>query len=87
MPKGSNCYGSLAPRSPLPAIGADTLKRYEVSRETRGGVGVGELDGETCTACRMALPAERVRELQNGPEIGTCPQCRRLIVVRPRGGE
>ena len=69
------------------SLPADTLKRYEVSRETRGGVGVGELDGETCTACRMALPAERVRELQNGPEIGTCPQCRRLIVVHPGGGE
>ena len=65
----------------------ELLKRYETLRESRGGVGVGELDGETCTACRMVLPAERVRELANGPEIGTCPQCRRMIVVLAESGE
>jgi len=69
------------------SLPADILKRYDASRESRGGVGVGELEGETCTACRMVLPAERVRELRNGPEIGTCPQCRRLIVVHPMGDE
>ena len=62
---------------------ADLLKTYESSRSSKGGVGVGELEGDTCTACRMTLPAERVRELASGPEIGTCPQCRRLIVVKP----
>lgn len=61
----------------------DLLARYETARESKGGVGVGELADTTCTACRMALPAERVRQLQNAAEdIGTCPQCRRLIVVR-----
>jgi predicted nucleic acid-binding Zn-ribbon protein len=61
----------------------ELVKRYESLRESRGGIGVGELEGETCTACRMVLPAERVHELMTGPEIGTCPQCRRLIVVTP----
>jgi predicted nucleic acid-binding Zn-ribbon protein len=61
---------------------AELLAQYEAARESKGGVGVGELDGDACTACRMVLPAERVRELSKGPEIATCPQCRRLIVVR-----
>lgn len=61
----------------------DLLKKYESARESKGGVGVGELDDATCTACRMSLPAERVRALTESEEdIGTCPQCRRLIVVR-----
>ena len=60
----------------------DLVSRYESSREAKGGVGVGELDGDTCTACRMVLPAERVKELAEGPEIAVCPQCKRLIVVR-----
>jgi predicted nucleic acid-binding Zn-ribbon protein len=64
---------------------ADLLQSYESSRESKGGVGVGELEGEACTACRMVLPAERVHELLEGPPIATCPQCRRLIVVRPAG--
>lgn len=64
------------------SLPADLVKRYEAARESKGGVGVGELEEDTCTACRMVLPAERVRELSGGPEIGTCPQCRRLIVVK-----
>jgi predicted nucleic acid-binding Zn-ribbon protein len=59
----------------------DLVARYDAARESKGGVGVGELEGDTCTACRMVLPAERLRELNAGPEIGSCPQCRRLIVV------
>ena len=63
------------------SLPADLLGRYEAARESKGGVGVGELDDTACTACRMVLPAERVRELQGGPDVGVCPQCRRLIVV------
>lgn len=64
------------------AVSPDTLKQYEAIRESRGGVGVGELQGDTCTACRMSLPAQRVQTLQGGPDIAMCPQCRRLLVVR-----
>jgi uncharacterized protein len=64
------------------SIEPDTMARYEQIREMKGGVGVGRLDGEACSACRMSLPAERVRSLQSGDDISVCPQCRRLIVVR-----
>lgn len=64
------------------ALDATLLGTYEAARESKGGVGVGRLDGDTCSACRMALPAERVSALESGPDIATCPQCRRLIVVR-----
>ncbi len=65
----------------------DTLDRYEKSRESKGGVGVGKLEHDQCSACRMTLPTERVRELEAGPDIGMCPQCRRLIVVRTESDE
>jgi predicted nucleic acid-binding Zn-ribbon protein len=64
------------------SIDVDVISRYEQIRESKGGVGVGRLDGEACSACRMSLPAERVRELQSGDDVSVCPQCRRLIVVR-----
>ena len=64
------------------SIDPDLLARYEAARESKGGVGVGRLEGDTCTACRMSLPAERIHELEGGPDVGVCPQCRRLIVVR-----
>lgn len=69
------------------SIDADIVARYEQIRESKGGVGVGRLDGEACSACRMHLPAERVRELQSGDDISMCPQCRRLIVVRAEGAQ
>lgn len=65
----------------------DTLAKYEQSRESKGGVGVGRLEGDQCSACRMTLPCERVLELDSGPDIGVCPQCRRLIVVRTETAE
>ena len=72
-----------ADRSTVAAsISADILAKYETSRETKAGVGVGRLVKDSCTACHMSLPAERIRDLESGPDIGTCPQCRRLIVVR-----
>jgi len=64
------------------ALPAETLSRYEAVRASKGGVGVGLLDKGACTACHMSLPAERVRDLEAGPDVGVCPQCRRLIVVR-----
>lgn len=67
------------------SVSADVLARYEAARGSKGGIGVGRLEGDSCTACRMSLPAERLKELTSGPDIGTCPQCRRPIVVR--GGD
>lgn len=61
-------------------VPADVLARYDEIREARGGIGVGALEGTMCTACRMDLPAEKIKALVDGPEVGVCPQCRRLIV-------
>jgi predicted nucleic acid-binding Zn-ribbon protein len=67
------------------SLNADTLADYEAVRESKGGVAVGRLEGDTCSACRMSLPAERVRELTCGPDVAICPHCHRLIVVRVDG--
>ena len=67
------------------SLDADNLAEYESIKESKGGVAVGRLDGDTCSACRMSLPAERVRELCSGPDVAICPLCHRLIVVRVDG--
>ena len=64
------------------SLSAELLAKYEAARESKGGVGVGRLDGDSCSACRMSLPAERLGELAAGPDVGVCPHCHRLIVVR-----
>jgi predicted nucleic acid-binding Zn-ribbon protein len=68
------------------SLDSELLGDYEALRESKGGVGVGRLDGDTCSACRMSLPAERIRELNAGPDVAVCPHCHRLIVVRVEEG-
>lgn len=64
------------------ALGTDLLARYEAAAEAKGGIGAAQLLDVACSACRVELPAERVKELKDGPDIGVCPNCRRLLVVR-----
>ena len=67
------------------SIDLATVSRYDALRESKGGVGVGQPEGDSCSACRMSLPVERLGELVAGPDVSICPQCRRLLVVRVEG--
>jgi uncharacterized protein len=60
---------------------ADLLRRYEEVAARAGGTGVGQLEGNACSACRIELSYADVGELLAGPPLATCPQCRRLLVV------
>jgi uncharacterized protein len=60
----------------------ELLERYEAAAVRGGGTGVGELDGLACSACRIEMSRADVDELYHGDTLSTCPQCRRLLVVR-----
>ncbi|WP_157042001.1 zinc ribbon domain-containing protein [Nitriliruptor alkaliphilus] len=60
----------------------DLLGRYEAAAARGGGTGVGQLDGLACSACRIEMSRADVDELYKGGTLTTCPQCRRLLVVR-----
>lgn len=60
---------------------ADLLARYEEVAKRAGGTGVGKLEHNACTACRLEMSMADVGELYEGPPLTTCPQCRRLLVV------
>jgi predicted nucleic acid-binding Zn-ribbon protein len=63
-------------------LDSEVYARYEELKASKGGIGAGLLRDSACTACRMELPAEQVEILEAGPDIGTCPHCHRMIVVR-----
>jgi uncharacterized protein len=63
------------------ALPADLLRRYEEVAARAGGTGVGQLDGNACSACRIEMSYADVGELLAGPPLATCPQCHRLLVV------
>lgn len=57
------------------------MQRYEQARE-RHGSGVGVLAQGRCSACRVGLPSMKIAALEAGPDIGTCPSCARVLIVR-----
>lgn len=63
----------------------DLLERYDAAREAKGGIGVGVLRDRMCDACRVELPVDKADKLKGGPDVNTCPNCRRLIIVRRPG--
>jgi uncharacterized protein len=60
---------------------ADLLQRYDDLAARLGGTGVGQLEGNACTACRIDLSMADVNDLLTGSPLATCPQCSRLLVV------
>lgn len=59
----------------------DLLERYEKLAARTGGTGVGKLEGNACTACRLDLSMADINDLLTGPPLASCPQCQRLLVV------
>jgi uncharacterized protein len=64
------------------SIGPALLERYETSRARPHGIAVGVLHENMCSACRVGLPAGKVAALNAGPDIGACPSCGRMLIVR-----
>lgn len=65
------------------ALPAALVERYEQAASRSGGMAVGTLEGNSCTACGISLSYADVGELLAGPPLTTCPQCGRLLVIAP----
>lgn len=59
----------------------DVLRRYEQKKERHGGIGVGLLDRNVCTACHLELTPLEISDARDEAPLTTCPQCQRLLVV------
>ena len=64
------------------ALGEELLGRYERARKRFGTVAVETLNGNVPTGCRVALrPSDYADIRRESGSIGTCPYCRRLLVL------
>jgi len=63
-------------------VPADVMARYESLRAAHNGTAVGVLAEGMCSACRVGLPSSKVQALEEGPDLTTCPNCGRLLIVR-----
>ena len=57
------------------------VRLYEKTSERSGGVAVGVLNGSQCGVCRASLEGGRLIDLKSQSPLGTCPICKRLLVV------
>jgi uncharacterized protein len=61
------------------AVPADLLTLYDNLRARRGGRAVARLDGDICSACRVAVPPTKLEVARYGNELVYCGNCGRLV--------
>jgi hypothetical protein len=54
---------------------------YIKTVERTGGVAVERLVGNKPTGCRVALQPAAYNDLKRGPEVTTCPYCKRILIT------
>ena len=79
---GDRIATARAERDPIHARLPEELRERYAAAAARGqGTAVGLLRDEACTACRITFPRTELNALLTGPQLTTCPQCRRLLVI------
>jgi predicted nucleic acid-binding Zn-ribbon protein len=66
--------GALATKIP-----ADVLRRYELIRSKRQGLGVAAVHNSTCAGCFVVLAPQQVISIQRAEDFAQCPRCQRLL--------
>lgn len=56
-------------------------ERYTKAFTNKGGIGSAHLSGNQCSGCHGTLSEGQLATLQEGPQVGECPNCNRLIVT------
>ncbi|MGQ9489403.1 MAG: zinc ribbon domain-containing protein [Anaerolineae bacterium] len=57
----------------------ELLPLYDSLRARKGGRAVAEVDGDTCSACSVAVPPSKLAAALEGEELVYCGNCGRLL--------
>ena len=70
----------MAGRRELAAkLPADVLRRYELIRDKRAGIGAVPVKGGICTGCNTSLRPNQAIAVLRGETFEQCPRCQRLL--------
>ena len=61
------------------AVPAQYLTTYDALRPRRGGRAVARIDGDACSACRVAVSPTKVEAARYGDELVFCENCGRML--------
>lgn len=68
------------------SVPSDILRKYELIRSRRSGVGLALVKDEICQGCFTHIPPQVYIMLKRGTEeIQSCPHCHRLLHVEDKG--
>ena len=59
----------------------ELVEVYEKTAAKAGGVALGRLVEDRCGVCRTAIDGGRLIDLKAQAPLGTCPNCKRLLVI------
>ncbi|MBE6472104.1 MAG: hypothetical protein E7Z99_00780 [Coriobacteriaceae bacterium] len=59
----------------------ELLDVYEKTAARIGGVAIGRMVDDRCGVCRSTIEGGRLIELKASAPLGTCPACKRLLVI------
>jgi uncharacterized protein len=60
-------------------IPKDTLRRYELIRDKRAGIGAVAVKGGICAGCHTSLPPNQNIAVTRGDTFEQCPRCQRFL--------
>lgn len=60
-------------------ISGDVLRRYDMIRKKRAGLGVSKVEGTICSACHVSLPPQQMIKVRRGETMEQCPRCLRIL--------
>ena len=63
----------------IASVSDEDLKTYERLRAQLGGVAVIALNGDSCGACGLTLPASSRQLVSGGDDLVRCSQCSRIL--------
>ncbi|MGB9761384.1 MAG: zinc ribbon domain-containing protein [Caldimicrobium thiodismutans] len=63
-------------------ISGGILRKYELIRQKKGGVGIAAVENGVCEGCFMSIPPQLYNELQKDNRFYECPHCKRIIYFK-----
>lgn len=60
-------------------ISGEVLRRYDMIRKKRAGIGVSKVEGIICSACHVSLPPQQMIKVRRGDSMEQCPRCLRIL--------
>lgn len=62
-----------------PSVPKSLLRKYDMVRAKRDGIGIVAVNDGSCLGCNMRLPPQLYNMLQRGDTAEQCPSCQRII--------